>query len=370
MKNINPTIIRNNGIVISAVILVAFLLVGCKDNFTPPASPTGPTISSGVSANSNLSVLAAALTRTSQGLSLSNNNSGTFTLFAPSDSAFLVYFQGKLGKPAYTVDSVLNYINVKMSTSSTITVSALSSVLTYHIISSNLPEALLVGPQTFATLNGARLSISKQGSNVLLNAYTSANGAKVIAFDTQASNGVIHTINRVLVPVTVATAASVVGVGINYGTTPATITVTTTANYTVFATAIQRAGINVASVILPNTSPLPEVTIFAPTDAAFITYLNVANQAAALTAIKAMDTTTLNPLLRYHLIAKTRILTTDLTDGESIKTLNGASITVHLGSAITLTDLNAASADAKITSANNLTNAGVVHGIDTVLQPN
>jgi uncharacterized surface protein with fasciclin (FAS1) repeats len=378
MKNIDSKKFLKFGGLIAAVAVVAMVVTGCKDDFTSPANPDGISVTSVVSGDADLTILTAALAKTNQSNNLGNINSGTFTLFAPTDSAFVAYFQGRLGpSPVLTTADVLTYINTTMSTSSVVTFSSLNSVLTYHIISSRLTSAELSGAETFATLNGARLSISKAGSNTYLNANTAANGSKVKTLDATASNGVVHKINRVLVPVATTTAASLVGVAVNYSVTPpvATAAATSGSNYDVFAAAVAKAGVSVASNILPNTSPLPEVTVFAPNDAAFIAYAGPlipkvgATEADAIAYVKSLDPAALAAILNYHIVAS-RLLTTDLPSGTVVKTVTGGSFTVNVsGAIITIVDSNGTSADAKIVSANVLTNAGAVHGIDHVLLP-
>src|SRR5882762_3852515 len=99
MRNIHIT---KSGVQLKlmAIALVIFLVSGCKDDFTSPATPSGSTIATVIAAENNYSILTAALAKTNQTGSLNNNTSGLFTLFAPTDSAFLVYFQTKLSKPA------------------------------------------------------------------------------------------------------------------------------------------------------------------------------------------------------------------------------------------------------------------------------
>ncbi len=368
-------------------IAVGLPFSGCKDDFTPPAAPAGSTIVSVVAANTELTIFLGALQKTNQAASLDNNNSGRFTVFAPSDSAFVAYFQTRLNKPAYTEDSVLTYLS-KMSTSSTVTISALSTILTYHIVSSALTSGQLTGNgQVFSTLNGARLSISKTGSTVILNAnqYTAignVSGAKVRTVDAEASNGVIHTINRVLVPVSSASVMAFLGMSVSYATTPATVNVPGgNTNYNVMANALKVAGL--ATTILPNVSPLPDYTLWVPDDASFTAYLmgaypaSVTNEATAITFIKSLSSSTTPTLaaftdtMSYHVVSG-RILSTDWSNSQNVNTLlKDKSVTVNInGSVYTVGDASAGSADATVTGKDNLTNAGVVHVINGVLLPN
>lgn len=355
--------------------VIVFAMVACSDDFSAPDSPTGNPISSVAALNDNFNILTAVLNKTGQFNALNNNNSGAFTVFAPSDAAFFTYFKAAVpGNTFASETDVLGFVN-SMTTVTTPSISTLNSILTYHLLSSKITSDLLIGNQVFATLNGARLSISK-GSSIVLNANSPSNGATVTALDAIASNGVIHTIDRVMVAVSSANVLTPFGLTVSYTTSPATVgggtTVGTASNYELMAVAIRRAGL--APTLIPNSSPLPDFTIFSPTDAAFQTYLAIpvgmATEGNAQTAINALDPTALASILKYHIVAG-RILSTDLTDGQQVNTLlESNNFTVGIsGSTITLKDKNAGT-DPVVTLANVLTNSGIVHQINGVLKSN
>lgn len=108
---------------------------------------------------------------------------GPFTVFAPTDDAF-----AKL--PAGTLDTLLADPKGK-----------LAPILTYHVVSGKVMAADVVklNGQKVKTVNGAELTVNVDGSNVSL---TDATGAKVMVTktDIEASNGVIHVIDGVLLP--------------------------------------------------------------------------------------------------------------------------------------------------------------------------
>ena len=115
-------------------------------------------------------VKAAGLAETLQG-------PGPFTVFAPTDAAF-----AKL--PAGTIESLLADKE------------KLASILTYHVVSGKVTSADLVKSDggAPATVNGQPLDI------VLRDGKVYVNGASVVTADVQASNGVIHVIDAVLLP--------------------------------------------------------------------------------------------------------------------------------------------------------------------------
>ncbi|WP_372017428.1 fasciclin domain-containing protein [Pseudoxanthomonas sp. 10H] len=127
-------------------------------------------------------VKAAGLVDTLQG-------TGPFTVFAPVDAAFDAL-------PAGTVDTLLQPANT----------SRLAGVLTYHVVPGKLDAASLAarikaggGKATLTTAQGGTLVASLDGDRVQL---TDAKGgsAHVTAADLAASNGVVHVIDRVLMP--------------------------------------------------------------------------------------------------------------------------------------------------------------------------
>ncbi len=114
---------------------------------------------------------------------------GPFTVFAPTNTAF-----GNL--PKGTLETLL-----KPESKAT-----LAGILTYHVISGNLDATAVVeaikkgkGKAVLTTVNGAKLTASLDGKNVIL---TDAKGGKstVTATDLKGSNGVVHVIDAVLLP--------------------------------------------------------------------------------------------------------------------------------------------------------------------------
>merc|ERR1719261_616920 len=97
-------------------------------------------------------------------------------------------------------------------------------------------------------------------------------------------------------------------------------------------------------------------TVFAPTNEAF------AKLPANVLAGLLKNPIALDKVLEYHVVAG-KALSTDLHDRESIKTLNGASVEVHIqGGKVSINNAN-------VIQANVLASNGVVHVIDTVLIP-
>lgn len=102
---------------------------------------------------------------------------GPFTVFAPTDEAF-----AKL--PAGTLDELLKPENRQK----------LVDILTYHVVKGRIPAADVVGVDKAITLNGQSVTVNVQGQAVRIN------GSNVIKTDIDASNGIIHVIDEVLLP--------------------------------------------------------------------------------------------------------------------------------------------------------------------------
>lgn len=390
------------------LLLSAFVFVQCADEFNQPAPATGNTIVDIASSSADFNILTAAVVRLGLAASLDDNNSGVFTVFAPTDAAFVTYFntltdaQLPPGAPtAGTLDeaAVLDIINNKLAATynpaktTAITPATLFPIVNYHITSTEIASTDIVNGEGRTTMQGARLSISKQGASVFLNANRAGsgagNGANVVTADIDASNGVIHAIDKVLIPVSQANIWSGTGFpnfAVNYGTNPPVVSVFATAmtrnpdgsinisaaptgaaEYHLISMAIARA--NLATVIIPNSSPLPDFTLFAPRDADLVSFLSVADETAARTAINSLTPADAAALVGYHLV-RGRFVSTDFTDGQRVVMYSGVDLEVDInGSTITLIDKNAAT-DPTVISANNLTNAGVLHGINGVLRRN
>lgn len=102
---------------------------------------------------------------------------GPYTVFAPTDAAF-----AKL--PKGTVENLLKPKNKHK----------LAAILKYHVVAGEIEAGDIKPGRTHVkTLNGRSLIVRKHGG-------VKVNGARVVTADVDASNGVIHVINRVLLP--------------------------------------------------------------------------------------------------------------------------------------------------------------------------
>ena len=124
--------------------------------------------------NPDFSTLVAAVK--AAGLVETLSGDGPFTVFAPTNEAFAKLPEGK-------VDALLADIPT------------LKKILTYHVVAGKVMAADVVGLDSATTVQGDEVKIAVVDGKVKLN-----DSAMVTATDLEASNGVIHVIDTVLIP--------------------------------------------------------------------------------------------------------------------------------------------------------------------------
>jgi uncharacterized surface protein with fasciclin (FAS1) repeats len=183
---------RNKLKVTALALAVGLAAVACGDNSstTPAATTPVATTSASTSASTKdivdtaaaagkFTVLAEALTKADLVTTL--KGTGPFTVFAPTDDAFAAALKSlNVTKDQLFADKA-----------------KLASILTYHVVAGNVPasEVVKLNGKTAKTVNGGSVAITIKGSDVYLNG-----DAKVAQADVAASNGVIHVIEKVLLP--------------------------------------------------------------------------------------------------------------------------------------------------------------------------
>lgn len=255
--------------------------------------------------------LAAALQ--AAGLVDALKSPGPFTVFAPTDEAF-----AKL--PAGTVETLLKPENKRQ----------LVAVLTYHVVPGKVLAADVVKVKAAATVNGQRVDVKVDGNTV------SIDDARVVKTDIACANGVIHVIDKVILP----SSDSIPAVATKAG------------KFQTLLAAAKAAGLVEA---LSGDQPL---TVFAPTDDAFAKL--PAGTVESL--LKPENKDQLAAILKYHVVAG-RVFSSDLLDGADAKTLQGGALSAKVvngkasvnGAGLVMVDIDAAN--------------GVIHVIDSVLLP-
>lgn len=256
------------------------------------------------------------------GLADTLRGSARYTVFAPTDSAFAALLS-ELGisKAALLADTAL-----------------LKTVLTYHLLPGKVESTAVAGllGRAISTVQGG---VFKVESNHGLKVTDGRNRvASITATDLQASNGVIHTVDRVLLPADksiVQTAQSL-------------------SDFSILVEAVVAAGL-----VDALSAPGP-FTVFAPTNAAFAAAL----AELGLTKQALLSSPALASILTYHVVSG-RFLKAEVPIGSPIVTLQGEALTLDAGLKI----LDRAGRTSGITGTDVFTRNGVIHVVDRVLLP-
>ena len=267
-----------------------------------------PTIATGTGVHDSL---VAALSKADLVTTLQGD--GPFTVFAPTDQAFT---DAGIDLSTFVTDEEI---------------AALADILTYHVVSGSVLSTALTDGLTATAVNGDDVTFTVNEAGVMVN------DANVVTADVVASNGVVHVIDKVLMPpadlVDIPTIATGTGV------------------HDSLVAALSKADL---VTTLQGDGPF---TVFAPTDEAF---------AAAGIDLSTFETdeeiATLADILTYHVVSGS-VLSTALTDGMTATALNGDDVT------FTVNDAGVMVNDANVVTADVVASNGVVHVIDKVLMP-
>lgn len=275
--------------------------------------------------NANLSVLVEAID--AAGLEATLRAAGPFTVFAPTNQAFLdLLAELNLSKAQLLANKEL-----------------LTSVLTYHVLGAQVVAKDVPLGQPITTLQKGFFKAEASGSSLKITDGRNR-ASNVVTADVAAQNGVVHIIDKVLLPADK-----------NVVQTAIALSTAAQPQFTILVEAI------VAANLQGTLSGAGPFTVFAPTDAAFgalLTELNITK--AALLA----NTTLLTKVLTYHVVPSL-VLKAQVPVGSAVTTVQGESFTVN--AALAITDQKARSA--KITGTDVLASNGVIHVIDKVILP-
>ena len=278
--------------------------------------------------NEDFSILVAALQEA--GLVEALQGDGPFTVFAPTNEAF---------------GNLLEALDI--TAADLLAHPQLGEVLLYHVVSGSVMSTDLEDGMSAATLSGESITVD-------LSDGVKINSSNVTTADVEATNGVIHIIDAVLVPSsfvlspepeeemaeeTPAIPETVVDIALSSG------------DFSILVAALQRADLVGA---LQGEGPF---TVFAPTNAAFEELLAALN----ISASDLLNQPDLAKVLLYHVVPA-NVMSTDLSNGMMAATLNGEEITIDLSDGVKINTSQVIAAD--IVAGN-----GVVHVIDEVLIP-
>ncbi|HSN78531.1 MAG TPA: fasciclin domain-containing protein [Anaerolineae bacterium] len=279
-----------------------------------PAAPAMDIVDTAVAAGSFNTLVAAVQ---AAGLEEALRSDGPFTVFAPTDDAFAAI-------PAEMLEALLADPET------------LSQILLFHVLPGKVMAESVADGLSVETLQGAPVTFA------VMDGKATINDAAIVATDIEASNGVIHVIDAVILPPAEAAAEE-----------PAMDIVDTAVaagSFNTLVAAVQAAGLEEA---LRGEGPF---TVFAPTDDAF-----AAIPAETLEALLA-DPEALSQILLYHVLDG-KVMAADVTDGLSADTLQGSPVTFSVMDGTGMIN------DATIIATDIETSNGVIHVIDAVILP-
>ncbi|GAB4032022.1 fasciclin domain-containing protein [Spirosoma jeollabukense] len=331
---------RKAGFLLATLTALTLSFSSCKKDDT--TTPVVPTITETINSGTNFTLLRAALKKA--GLDVTLGASGTYTLLAPTDDAFKAF--------GLTSEAVIGLAPADL----------VKSVMQYHVLGSTL-----TAPAIPSAMNTAQQTLFPTGSvyftkPVALTTATSSgtavsvNGAHILLADQQASNGVIHVIDRILLPPIYGTIPNTIA---QIPTVYALLAPTAGISFKLLQQAVTRAGATTASS-LSATGPL---TVFAPTDNAF--------KASGFdsTTIANTPVTALQAVLAYHVVPA-RVYTPMVTSGSSLTTSTGGTITIgSSATAITVMGKSNGGTASNIVGPDVTATNGVIHIIDRLLLP-
>ena len=243
------------------------------------------------------------------GLAETLSGEGDFTVFAPTDEAFAALPEG-------TVEALLADIP------------ALTSILLYHVVDGKVMASDVVELSSAMTVNGQYVDIKVEDGKVMID------NAQVVITDIEASNGVIHVIDAVILP----ESRSIVDIAVEDG------------RFNTLVAAVQAAGL---AETLSGEGPF---TVFAPTDDAF-----AALPEGTIDALLA-DIPTLTDILLYH-VAEGKVMASEVVELDTAMTAQGQYVDIQVQDGMVMVD-NAQVIITDIEAAN-----GVIHVIDAVILP-
>jgi len=298
-------------------LLLASTLAACGDD---KADPPPPNVVELAQATPSLSILVEAVGAADLAGALSGP--GPITVFAPTNDAFAALLDElQLTKAQLLANRPL-----------------LEAVLGYHVLSGRVSKAQVPAGKAITTSQGGIFKVDAVGADLVITDGRNRT-ARIISTDLAASNGVVHVIDRVILP--------------------ADKTIVQTAQalpqFSILAEAIEAAG------LVDDLSAAGPFTVFAPTNDAFAALLDELQ----LTKGQLLaNTTLLGAVLGYHVLPA-RVLKADVVPGVQPATLQGE--TFSIGATLAITDQRARTAG--IAATDVLASNGVIHVIDRVILP-
>lgn len=307
-------------------VAIPLTLLSCSDDDSNNM-PQNNSIAAIASRTTQFSVLVDALERADLVTTL--DGSGSFTVFAPTNTAFS------------------NFLSANgFASLDDVPVATLREILLNHVVegtnlSSNLSTGYVktLGKGSASTSNTLSMYVNVSTS-VMLNGVSTVTTADIMA-----DNGVIHEVNAVIGLPTIVTHA------------------TANSNFSTLVTALTRNDQPDFVGILSGSTNSP-FTVFAPTNLAFGDLLTE----LGASSLDDIDQSTLENTLKYHVVAGANVLSTSLTNNMMVTTFQGQDFTVMTTGGAKITDANGRVSNIIATDVQCAN--GVIHVLDKVILPN
>ncbi len=289
-----------------------------------------PTVVTFATADDTFSSLVAALTRsdlTTDYVSILTGD-GPFTVFAPTNDAFSSLLSG-LG----------------FSSLADVPVDVLQTILNYHVVAgANVQSSALVDGNAVETFQGESITIDLTGGAGIIDA--SGMKANVVAADVQSNNGVVHAIDKVIIPQAVLDIINPTIAGV----------VSMNPDFSSLLAAVVKAD------LVETLSGDTEFTVFAPTNAAFAQFL----QDKGFASLDEVPADALKTILLNHVVTGT-VPSTALSTGY-VKTNAAESTTNNLiDMYINLDSGVVINGQSTVTAADVAARNGIIHVVDAVI---
>lgn len=300
-------------------ILMVLLIVACNsdDDIFPPSGSAIQSITEVLENESNLSTLTNTLNQL--GLNETLANETTFTVFAPTNTAFEAIDTSELDEENLR-NLVLNHVW------STTTADLSENLITGY------RKSMAIGPDG----NNLSFYVNTTSEKLVFNGVANPLANK---FDLGATNGVVHVVDGVLELPDVIDLLEA------------------NPEYSLLVSALARAELTSA---LKSEGPF---TLLAPNNSAFEVAINQLEQAFGWKGIEEIPIETLSEILTYHASDQGNLIVTAI-DGQTIETLQGNAFSVN---GTTVTDDSTTNGSINLADVQAIN--GVIHGVDKVLLP-
>jgi len=317
MKKLNSIFAKHTRVMFSILMIsMSLFVVSCNDDDDDDQMTESKNIVEVAQSNPDLSTLVSAIVAAELDNVLATG--GPFTVFAPTNEAF-----SKLDS------EVLNNI---ISTPSLLT-----ALLQYHVVSGKVTSSQLSNGPVSTLLSGQSINVDLSGGMVTLNGTSMVTSA-----DVDASNGVIHIIDEVLLPEDFS-AQTIVQIAAS------------NPDFSILVSALSKPELS--DLLAAANDPTQDLMVFAPNNAAF----NAVLDALGKSSIDDLPVGLLKEIVQYHIVGGAQ-MSNELTNGLLPTLLPNENLTVDVSSGVMINDSEVIAADIKAIN-------GVIHAVDAVLLP-